>query len=185
MPRRWLKKILPSRHALSGRWFLRPFGQTLRDPVYWTVHRRGVLRAFALGLFVCFIPLPVHLILTPVLAIALRANIPVAMVTLLLVNPLTFAPVFFFAYWVGAQLTDYPMTAFDFSLTWEWVETRLVYVWKPFLLGCLVCGSAAAALGYWTLSLLWRLRATNRYQMRPARLRVRNSGIDQNPPFQR
>lgn len=185
MPRRLLKKVLPSRHKLSQSWFLRPFAVALRDPVYWTVHRRAVLRAFALGLFVCFIPLPVHLLITPFLAIALRANIPVAMATLLLVNPLTFAPVFFFAYWVGAQLTDTAMSAFSFAPTWEWASTRLLDIWKPFVLGCLVCGTAASLAGYTALSLLWRVRVSNRYQMRPARLRVRSSGSDQNSPLQR
>lgn len=185
MPRRLLKKVLPSRHTLSQRWFLRPFANALRDPVYWTVHRRAVLRAFALGLFVCFIPLPVHLLITPFLAVALRANIPVAMATLLFVNPLTFAPIFFFAYWVGAHLTDTAMLAFNFAPTWEWAQTRLVYIWKPFLLGCLLCGAGAALVGYGSVSLLWRVRVSNRYQMRASRLRVRNSASDQNPPLER
>jgi len=185
MPRRLLKKLLPNRHDLIQRWFLRPFGNALRDPVYWTVHRRGVLRAFALGLFVCFVPVPIHLLVTPLLAILLRANIPVAMATIFLVNPLTFAPVYFFAYWVGAQLLDVAMSPFQFALSWDWVQTRLVEIWKPFLLGCLVCAVAASIAGYWSLELLWRVRAANRYQRRPGRLRARASGSDQNPPLQR
>jgi uncharacterized protein len=174
MPRRLLKKVLPNRHELIKRWFLRPFATTLRDPVYWTVHRRGVLRAFALGLFVCFVPLPIHLLITPVLAILLRANIPVAMAVILLVNPLTFAPVYFFAYWVGAHLMGAPMSPFDFALTWDWVQTRLGEIWRPFLLGCLVCAVTASLAGYWSLELLWRVRAANRYQNRSGRLRARN-----------
>ena len=180
MPRRLLKKVLPERHHLVRRWFMRPFLGSLRDPVYWTVHRRGVLRAFALGLFICFVPLPIHLLITPFLAIALRANIPVAMATLLLVNPLTFAPVYFLAYWVGAHLLGTDPGAFQIELTWEWVQTQLVLIWKPFLLGCLVCGIVASFVGYWSLELLWRVRATNRYQKRPARLRTQAARIDQN-----
>lgn len=152
----------------------------LRHPVYWTVHRRAVLRAVALGLFVCFIPLPIHLLVAPVAAVLLRANLPVTIAVLLLANPLTYVPLFFGAYWVGTHITGTPPQPFDFAFTWEWVETKLVLIWKPFLVGCLVCGVAAAALGYWSLALLWRVRVTNRYQRRPGRLRGRSSGSDQN-----
>jgi len=183
MPRRLLKRVLPNRHELIQRWFMRPFAGSLRDPVYWTVHRRSVLRAFALGLFVCFVPLPIHLLITPLLAILFRANIPVAMATILLVNPLTFAPVYFFAYWVGAHLLGVKMQAMDFVLTWDWVQTRMLQIWKPFLLGCLVSAIMVSLAGYWSLALLWRVRAANRYQNRPARLRARSSGVDQGPPL--
>src|SRR5262245_493695 len=181
MPRRLLKKIMPDRHALSQRWFMRPFAMALRNPVYWTVHRRGVLRAVALGLFICFIPLPIHLLLAPIAAILLRANVPVTVATLLLVNPLTYVPVYFAAYWVGVHITGTPPQPFDeFALTWDWVETRLVDIWKPFLVGCLVSGVVAAATGYWALALLWRIRVSHQYQQRPSRLRGRGSASDEN-----
>ena len=70
--------------------------------------------------------------------------------------------------------------AFQFALTWEWVQTQLVLIWKPFLLGCLVCGSVAAFVGYWSLEFAWRFSATHRYQKRPGRLRTLRSRIDQN-----
>ena len=62
MPRRLLKRILPARHVLQDRWFLRPFGDRISDPQLWTLHRRGVTYAFGAGLAICFVPLPVHLI---------------------------------------------------------------------------------------------------------------------------
>src|SRR5688572_29007694 len=148
MPRRILKKILPNRHTLSQRWYLRPFGALLKDPVYWSVHRKGVLKAFALGLFICFIPLPIHLLVPPIAAFALRANVPVTMITLFVTNPLTYVPTFFTVYWVGAQLMGIPMAPFHFSLEWEWVETQLLQIWKPLLLGCFVTAVLTAGTGY-------------------------------------
>ncbi len=98
MPRRLFKRILPDRHALARRWYLHPFRALLHEPAYWTVHRRSVVRAIAIGLFICFIPLPVHLFLGPTVALLCRANLPLTLATLLLMNPLTFAPVFYSAY---------------------------------------------------------------------------------------
>lgn len=180
MPRRLFKKILPDRHALAQRWYLSPFRVLLRQPAYWTVHRRSVARAISIGLFICFIPLPVHLPLAPAVALLCRANLPLTLATLLVMNPFTVAPAFFTACWVGSELTGASLTAFDFEPTWQWADTQLRLIWKPFLLGCLVMGSAAALVGYVSVSLWWRYHVTYRYQRRPARLRARTVAIDQN-----
>jgi uncharacterized protein (DUF2062 family) len=175
-----LKRILPSRHSLAHRWYLKPFRGALGNPAYWTLHRRSVIRAVSLGLFICFVPLPVHLLLTPTAAILLRANLPLSMLTILLVNPLTVVPVFFGAYWVGTVLTGGNMEAFDFALTWEWVSENLVTIWKPFLLGCLVSGTLAALFGYLGMSVWWRQHVMHRYQRRLERLRGQSAAIDEN-----
>lgn len=165
---------------------MRPFAMHLRDPVYWTAHRRGVLRAVALGLFICFIPLPVHLLIAPIAAILLRANVPMTVATLLIANPLTYVPIFFGAYWIGSQLLGVPTQPIDdFALTWHWMQTRLVPIWKPFLVGCIVSGAAAAAIGYWAVGLIWRLRVSNQYQKRSERLRGGRGGTDQNSALER
>jgi uncharacterized protein (DUF2062 family) len=181
MPRPLLKRILPDRHSLARRWYLRPFRGALSNPAYWTLHRRSVIRAVTLGLFICFVPLPVHLLLAPTVAILLRANLPLSMLTILLVNPLTMVPVFFGAYWVGTVLTGSNLESFDFALTWDWASENLVVIWKPFLLGCLVSGTLAALSGYLAMSVWWRQHVMHRYQRRVARLRAQSGAIDQNP----
>ncbi|HZF25414.1 MAG TPA: DUF2062 domain-containing protein [Steroidobacteraceae bacterium] len=181
MPRRLLKRLLPDRHSLAQRWYMRPFRGALSNPAYWTLHRRSVIRAVALGLFICFIPLPVHLLLAPLVAILFRANLPLSVATILLVNPFTVVPVFFGAYWVGTALTGSNLETFDFSLTWEWVSEYLPAIWKPFLLGCLVSGTLAALSGYLVMSIWWRQHVMHRYQRRVARLRAQSAAIEQNP----
>ena len=185
MPRRFLKRILPDRHSLAQRWYLHPFRALMHQPAYWTVHRRSVVRAVAIGLFVCFIPLPIHFLLAPLLALIWRANVPLTLVTVLLMNPLTIAPAYLGAYWVGTHLTGEPFTALHFEPTWQWVDTQLRAIWKPFLLGCLVSGCAAALLGYGVISLWWRAAVTHRYQRRPAKLRRRSDAIEQNSALER
>jgi uncharacterized protein (DUF2062 family) len=50
------------------------------------------------GLAVCFIPLPVHLVVATLLAVTLRLNIPVIIGTVLLINPLTIVPAYYLAH---------------------------------------------------------------------------------------
>ena len=71
MPRRLLKKICPSPGALQKRWYLRLFGDRIADPRLWTLHRRAVTTAFGAGLAICFIPLPIHMLVAGLIAITL------------------------------------------------------------------------------------------------------------------
>lgn len=171
--------MLPNHTVLAERWFMRPFAATLKDPVYWVPHRRGVLRGFALGLFINFIPLPIHFLLAPIAAVLLRVNIPVTVVSIFLINPLTLVPAFFTAYWIGCQLMHIPLEPFQFQMTWDWLQGHFIAIWKPLILGCLVLGALVAGTGYLALSLVWRLRVSYRYQSRPWKLRRKRSAFDQ------
>jgi uncharacterized protein len=87
MPRRVLKKILPSPVQIQGHWLLRHFGERLLDPRLWALHRRAITGAFGVGIAICFIPLPVHMVVAVLIAIAWRLNVPAIYGTTLLVNP--------------------------------------------------------------------------------------------------
>ncbi len=166
MPRRLLKRICPSPGALQGHWFLRLFGTRLADPRLWGLCRRGITGAFGVGLAVCFIPLPVHFVVGSLLAIVLRLNIPVMIGTVLLINPVTIVPVYYLAYRLGAALLNVPPTRFTFEMSWEWLQNGLGPMWKPFLVGCLLCGVVGGVLGYMGLELVWRWRVAARYRTR-------------------
>ena len=104
---RWLKRITPDRHTLEKLWCLRPFKALVLDRGYWTFHRHSVTRAFALGLFIAFIPptpLPVHLVTCVILGVLFRLNLPVLFATVFISNPLTWVPQVVGSVWVGAKL---------------------------------------------------------------------------------
>jgi hypothetical protein len=176
MPRRVFKRLSRSRHAWKARWFLRPFRRILENPAYWSLNRRNVTRAFALGLAVSFIPLPIHVILAALLALLFGLNLPTAITAVFFTNPLTVVPLFFLAYWLGAKLLDTPLVPFHFELSFDWLSTGLLPIWKPFLLGCLVLGLATAAVGYVLLSTIWHLSLVLRYHQRKRDARDKRSG---------
>jgi uncharacterized protein len=171
MPRRLFKPLSRQRHRWKERWFMRPFRLLLEHPVYWSLNRRNVSRAFALGLFLAFVPLPVHMLLAAVLAIAFRLNVPAAVMGTFLTNPLTIVPLYVSAYWLGCTLLGVHERAFHFELSWHWLGTGLLPVWKPFLLGCLVLGTLTATLGYIILAGIWHLGLVLKYHERKGQRR--------------
>jgi hypothetical protein len=166
MPRRVLKKLLPSPVKLQGHWLLRHFGDRMLDPRLWALHRRAITGAFGVGIAICFIPLPVHLVVALLIAIAWRLNVPAIYGTTLLVNPLTVVPMYYLAYRVGAALLGVAPESFAFRLSWGWMEKGLGPMWQPFLIGCLACATVLGVLGWGCLELVWRWRVTSRYRAR-------------------
>jgi uncharacterized protein (DUF2062 family) len=166
MPRRLAKRLSRQRHSLSGRWFMRPFRRLLANPAYWSIHRSSVTRAVAVGLFVAFVPFPAHMLIAPALAIALQVNLPVAIATTFVSNPLTMVPQYYLAYWTGSRLLGTQLGDFAFEMSWAWVQNSLLPIWKPFLLGCLVLGATSALIGYAALSTLWYVTLVMKYHER-------------------
>lgn len=156
MPRRFFRKFGFKRHQLSRRWFMAPFEHLLHDHRLWGIRRKTVVPAFSLGLFVAFMPFPLHFVIAALAALVLRVNIPVAAVTTFVMNPLTVGPLFYFAYRVGAFLLSLEPGPFSFEPSIDWLTHTFSSVWQPLLLGCVLVGALASLAGFILLDLLWR-----------------------------
>ena len=170
MPRRFFRKFAFKRHHISKQWFMAPFRHLLHDHRLWGVSRRWVVPAFALGLFVAFMPFPGHTLTAALLALALRINIPVAAVTTWVSNPATMVPMYYFAYQLGSKLLRMELQPFGFEMSIDWVTNTFVNIWQPMLLGSVLLGSVTALLGFIALDGLWRW-SVSRYKTRKRGLR--------------
>ncbi len=166
MPRRFFRKLGRRREALSQRWFLRPFRALLHDPALWSSHRRSVLRALSLGLFVGCLPLPFHMAIAAVIAVYLRINIVVSVFATWISNPLTITPLFVAAYYLGAWLLDVPPQPFSVELSLDWLLNGVSKVWKPLFAGALVISTVVSALAYFVLDRIWRISLMIRFRRR-------------------
>lgn len=166
MPRHLFVKFRPIAAKLRGSWYFRVLGPKVTDPRLWSLNRRAITSAFGVGVAISFIPLPLHLPLGLVVAMFWHLNVPAMIGTLLLVNPLTALPVYYAAYRVGVLLLGIEPGPFSFQLSWAWLQTGLGTIWKPFLLGCLVCGVLGGFLAYRLLELAWRISTVNRFNAR-------------------
>ena len=166
MPKKFLKRFLPPRSALHDRWFLRPFEAIMHDPALWHFNRRGTCKAFAIGLFMAWVPVPFQMALAGLVALLIRVNLPVAIFTVWLSNPITIAPFFYFAYQVGNLVLGQPDQGFEFKADIHWLLGVIAAIWKPLITGSLLLGIFSAAIGYFLLNYIWMQHAMNRYRKR-------------------
>ena len=171
MPRRFFRKFAVKRHHLTEQWWLAPFAHLLHDPRLWAVSRRNVVPAFALGLFVAYMPFPGHMLIAGLSALLLRVNIPVAVASVWASNPVTMYPMFYVAFETGRLLLRLPPAPFQFEMSVEWLLNGFIYVWQPLLLGSVLLGSILALVGFISLDLLWRASITDYLARRRKRRR--------------
>lgn len=168
MPRKFLKRYLPSHETLKSRRELRPLGILLDDPFLLHLNRRSVAGGFSVGLFMAFVPLPTQMIMAAAAAVALRVNIVIAVATVWLTNPITMPPIFYFCYRLGTWILNTPQgPRFEPTLDWFWHE--MGNIWQPFLLGCLVMAVTSALAGYGLAHLIWRAHVVHHWKRRQTR----------------
>ena len=171
MPRKLIRRWMPDSELIRRHKHLRCLGTLLERAHLWRLNRHAVALAFMVGLFAAFIPVPFQMLIAAVLAIAVQANLPIAVALVWVTNPLTMPLLFFGAYKIGAWMLGLPPQDFDFHLSMHWLLHGLAATWKPFLLGCLVSGFTLAVTGYFGMQLLWRAYVVHhRRRRRLARL---------------
>ena len=101
MAPRFLRKLQPRLDAFRTHPLVVRYGAWLTHPALWHLSRRSVPGAFAIGLFAGLIPGPLQMLAALLLAVPLRKNIPVALVTTFYTNPFTIVPLWVLAYTYG------------------------------------------------------------------------------------
>jgi len=172
-----LRRHVPSAEAVRANRWVRWLGPSLHHPRLWHASRRGIALGVGLGVFFGLL-IPVAQFLFAIsTAILLRANVPTAVASTLVTNPVTFGPVYFAAYKTG-QLVLRPFeppaaadaaTAPDASAptapadaperswgerlaaTWDW----LTDAGKPLVVGLALFACLGGLLAYALTSLVW------------------------------
>ena len=165
--KRWLKGVMPKPREILDSKYLRVFGTLLQDPNLWHLNRRSASGAFAVGLFIMYLPPLGQMFMAAAAAIKLRVNLPIAVSLVWVSNPITIPPMFYLAYVIGAALLGRQIRTFepDFWLDWHnWLG-----VVEPVLLGSLICATFCSVAGYLTIQILWRWSLMRQIQRRRAR----------------
>ena len=179
MPKKTLKLLVPSHDRIRRIKTLHVLGDWVYAGNLWHINRYSASMAFFVGLFVAFMPIPGQMLAAALLAVLLRCNMPLSISLVWITNPVTMPAVFFLAYKVGALIVDVPVQYIEFELSFYWLSHSLASIWKPFLLGCLICGLFFGCLGYFIISQLWRWRVAYLWQQRKRnRAKNRLSGPD-------
>ncbi|QYZ67709.1 MAG: ATP-binding protein [Gammaproteobacteria bacterium (ex Lamellibrachia satsuma)] len=169
MPKHLIKRITPDHDTIRNHKHLRVFGTLLHDANLWHLNRRSAAGAFAVGLFMAFMPVPFQMLLAAAAAIICRVNLPLSVALVWITNPLTIPPIFFLAYLVGSTVLGSPQDTQAFEFSVDGLQNGLDGLWAPFLLGCLICGTFFSLVGYFTIRGLWRWHVINHWRRRSHR----------------
>jgi uncharacterized protein (DUF2062 family) len=175
MPRKTLKMLMPSPARLRRTGALSLLGDWVYEGNLWHINRYSASMAFFVGLFIAFAPLPGQMPAAALAAVLLRCNLPLSVALVWITNPLTAPAIFYLAYQVGALLIDVPVQELQFSFSIDWLQERLTIVWRPLLLGCLLCGLFFGSLGYFVVNVLWRIRVVRQWRRRREERRAQRS----------
>jgi len=169
MPKKFIKKYMPSPESIKENKNLNFLGDRIHEPNLWHLNRRSVSAAFAIGLFAAWIPTPGQMMIAAVLAFYFCANLPISVALVWITNPLTMPPMFYFAYLLGLWGLDRPSPSADFEFSVDSVMDNLGSIGEPFLFGCLILGITSSIIGYFGTRLLWRWHAVRQWKKRAKR----------------
>ena len=185
---RRLQTLLPSRERLHQMRWLRWLGPRLHHPRLWHFNRRGLALGLALGVFFGLLIPVAQIPFAATLAVLLRANLPAAVASTLVTNPVTFGPVYYGAYKLGQAILGgaapedgeappaFPDGTMHAEATWldalaeawEWVTD----VGKPLVLGLAIVATVSGVLVYalvqwaWAWKVRWLRRRRRRHGRR-------------------
>ena len=174
-----VKKFLPASDKVSQHKMLKWLGPTLTKPSLWQINRRSIALGLAIGVFWGFLIPVAQIVFAAIMAVFLRANLPMAVGSTLVTNPVTFAPVYFLAYqfgdWLlgdqGTEVTEamlaQQMSQISVTST-GWID-RIGDVAAPLFTGLAFFATVGALLCYLIVTLLWRLAIVLRYRKRQRR----------------
>lgn len=166
MPKRFIKRFMPTPEKIRGVKSLNFLGDVLHEPNLWHINRHSVSRAFLIGLFWCFIPMPFQMVPAAFFAIWFNGNLPLSVALVWISNPLTMPPLFYLNYRIGAFILDRPVENYAFELSWTWISDRLVHIGIPLYLGSFVIAVVSACASYVLIQYLWRRKIRNDWRQR-------------------
>lgn len=166
MPKKILQKYFPNPQTIKDNQSLKFLGDKLHEPNLWHLNRRSVSRAFMVGVFFAFMPMPFQMVAAAFVGIWVNSNLPISIGLVWISNPITIPPIFYFTYKVGTVILGLPTRSFQIELSMEWVMTELGAIWQPLLLGSLICGILFSAMGYIGMQLFWRWHVVRNWKKR-------------------
>lgn len=180
------KKWLPKPETVRQNRWLRWLGPVLHHPRLWHFSRKGIALGLALGIFFGLLIPVAQIPVSATVAVLLRANLPMAVASTLVTNPVTFGPVYYGAYRLGKRILGEPAlteaqaeallksahAAPDPEQGWtdrlaHW-SSKLRTVGKPLIVGLSIIATVSGLAVYFLTSALWILKTrwTRRRRLR-------------------
>lgn len=169
MPKRLFRKYLPSPDKVRRNRNLRFLGEVLGDPNLWHINRHSLAGAAFIGVFCALIPIPLQMIVAAVLAVRFKCNLPLSILLVWFTNPLTYVPVFYFTYRVGAWTLGMDVARPE-QVDFAWLLEQLIPLW----VGSILCGLMFGLIGFGLVKFAWRMAVIRSWRRRQRKRERRN-----------
>jgi uncharacterized protein len=174
----WIHRQAPTRDSFERSRFLRPFAKRVFHPALWRFTRRSVPRGVALGLLVgIFLLIPgVQIAGVALLALPVRANIPIGAAMTFLSMPATTPFILIASVYVGesvlklsggsGRLYQLIETSAPLSQWIDFVRTEAPMALVQGIAGLAIISVVAAAVGYVLSAWFWRWWISSKWRRR-------------------
>ncbi len=152
-----LKKYSPKRENVNLGWL----NKHLTDPELWKWNKRTIAKAFAIGLFCAFLPMPAHTLLGAILAVMFSANILLSILIVWVNNPITMVPIYYFTYKLGASIIGIEMDL-DFEFSFSYLMENFGNTTLAMWIGGIITSIISAIMGYFAIIAIYKYRAIKR-----------------------
>jgi uncharacterized protein len=155
MAKNVIKRLFPRLDKIKEDKILKIFGPAVLQPNLWHINKKSVSRGFAIGAFCAFLPIPGQMIVAGFLAIIFAANLSLSLILTWITNPITYTPIFYFAYRLGKFFID---TKNNYVIKNEEINllSDIMHIWEPLLLGSLILAIIGSLCSYMLIRIYWR-----------------------------
>jgi uncharacterized protein (DUF2062 family) len=161
---KFLRKFIPSMKSMKHSRQLKSLRPYFKAVPFWSREKQPIARGIAAGLAGAVIP-GFQIFYATFLAIVLRGNLPVALISTFITNPLTFVPITYFIYYIGTLFVKDDRTNFviqkfvwDYSSLqafWHNVSAWILQFGKAYFVGLPFVSLGLGLIGYFGTILIW------------------------------
>ncbi|MDA0829684.1 MAG: DUF2062 domain-containing protein [Proteobacteria bacterium] len=161
-----LKSFLPSAETIRNNKWVGWIGPALYHPRLWQLNRKGVATGVAIGIFFGFLVPLLQIPFAAIFAVWFRGHLVAAVISTMITNPLTFAPIYLLANEIGQFvfallepdtpniITDAAYQAGDLVVGWL---DKFMSVGKNVAVGLLLLAVFGAISAYMLVLGVWRV----------------------------
>ncbi len=177
MPRKFIKKYMPNEQTLKDKPSLKWLGKFLKHPSLWHLNRKSVSRAFLVGIFCAFLPIPFQMLVAAIFSIIIRSNLAVSVSLVWITNPITIPPLFYFTYKVGTMILGTESLHHEMEFSYKYLVSELASIWWPLITGSLVCAVIFSIIAFSAINLFWIWHVRRSWRNRLKRLRKNSEAM--------
>lgn len=126
---------------------------------YLSTTRKNIARGVFIGILIGFIPMPGHMISVIALMPFVRFNVPIAIASVWVANPITMPFIYYFEYKIGALLLGMQIDS-SMQMNETWILENIKHIFVPLYFGTAIVGLLVAGIVYMIINWCWRRSVT-------------------------